>query len=255
MTFENFTLVGPAFYADDAVGGVRFGKAIVDVGAQRMQRKLTLQIPFRPGDFGAVEAARHPDLDSLAAEAERRVHTLAHGAAEGDALLQLEGDRLCHQLSVQFGLMHFLNVDEDFALGAFGQVALQLLDFGAFAADDDARARREDRDAELLTRTVHLNGADAGGLEPLGEAGLQIEVFLEKLGVVMLGIPARTPRLGHAKAEAVGMYFLTHPVPFPLLLVSHGEGDMSAAPLITIGTAHRRRTDALHARTLVHVRL
>ena len=46
-----------SLHADDAVGGVRFGKAVIDVGAQRVQRKLALQIPFAARDFGAVQAA------------------------------------------------------------------------------------------------------------------------------------------------------------------------------------------------------
>jgi hypothetical protein len=41
-----------------------------------------------------------------------------------------------------FGLVYFLNIDEDFALGLLGQILLELLDLGALASDNDAGARR-----------------------------------------------------------------------------------------------------------------
>jgi hypothetical protein len=45
--------------------------------------------------------------------------------------------------------VHFLNVDEDFALGLLRQIALQLFDFGALAADDDAG-----REVRIVTRSL-----------------------------------------------------------------------------------------------------
>jgi hypothetical protein len=53
----------------------------------------------------------------------------------------LERDRLGDKLRVQFGLVNFLDIDKNFALGALRQVLLQLLDLRALAADDDARTR------------------------------------------------------------------------------------------------------------------
>jgi len=38
-------------------GGVRFSGAKIDVGAQRLQRQPTLQVPLFAGDFRAVQAA------------------------------------------------------------------------------------------------------------------------------------------------------------------------------------------------------
>src|ERR1700712_2273742 len=74
--------VDPGLHTDDAVGGVRLGKAVVDVRPQRVQGKPTLEIPFGTGDLIAVQAARDADLDALAAEAEGRIDRHAHDAAE-----------------------------------------------------------------------------------------------------------------------------------------------------------------------------
>ena len=69
---------------------------------------------------------RPPDvhLDALAAEPQRRIHGLAHRAAKGHALFELQRDRFGHQLRVQLRTMHFLNIDMHFALGALLNFAL-----------------------------------------------------------------------------------------------------------------------------------
>src|SRR2546423_14469188 len=119
-----------------------------------MQRKLPLQVPFAARDFGAIEAPRYPNLNALTAETQRRIHALAHGAPEGHALFELQRDRFRHQLRVQFRLVHFLNIDEDLALGLLGHILLELLDFGALAPDDDAGPRSANGDPQLVAGPV-----------------------------------------------------------------------------------------------------
>src|SRR5262249_27120062 len=135
---KNLALVQPALDADYAVGRVSLGETVIDIRAQRVQRKLSLQIPLGARDFRAVQAAAHPHLDSLAAEAQRAIDSLTHRTAECHALFELQRDALADKLRIQLRLVNFLNVDEDFALGLLRHVLLQLLDLGALAADDDA---------------------------------------------------------------------------------------------------------------------
>jgi hypothetical protein len=80
----------------------------------------------------------------LGAEAEGGVDRLPHGAAEGDALLQLEGHRLRHQLRVELGLQDLLDVDEDLLAGLLLDLLLELVDLLALAPDDDAGTRGVD---------------------------------------------------------------------------------------------------------------
>jgi hypothetical protein len=63
--------------------------------------------------------------------------------------------------------VHFLDVDIDIPLGALLDLLLQLVDLRAFAADDDARTRGADDDAQLVARTLDFDGADAGRLQLL----------------------------------------------------------------------------------------
>src|SRR6185312_761084 len=104
----------------------------------------TLQVPFGARNLVAVQAAQHADLDALAAEAHRRIHRLAHRAAERDALLQLQRDVLCNQLSIELRLVDLENVDKHLAIRPLLNVGLQLVDLRALAADDDTRTRGAD---------------------------------------------------------------------------------------------------------------
>src|SRR5262249_44748965 len=100
LRYQALALVQPDLDADLTVGGVRLREAVVDVGAQRLQRQLAVQVPLGARDFRAVQPARHAHLDPPRAEAQRRLHGLAHRAAERDALLELHRDRLGDQLRV-----------------------------------------------------------------------------------------------------------------------------------------------------------
>src|SRR6185437_15111097 len=207
---QNFAAVNPNLYTDHAVRGTRFCESVFDVGAQRVQRQTSLQIPFGTSDFVSVQAPAHADLDSFASETQRRIHGLAHCAAETHAFFQLQRDRLRHQLRIEFRLVHFLNIDVHLAVRPLLHFQLQLVDLGAFAADDDARARGLDDDAQLVARTLDLDGAHARRLELVLQFGFQLDVFKQQLVVVPLDKPARFPRLRVSKPESVRMYFLTH---------------------------------------------
>src|SRR5215831_2999434 len=55
----------PHLDANDTVRGLRFGEAVVDVRAQRVQRHPSFAIPLGTGDFDAVQPPRAHDLDAL----------------------------------------------------------------------------------------------------------------------------------------------------------------------------------------------
>src|SRR5450432_277880 len=208
-----FALIDPALYADHAVSGVGAGHAEIDVGAQGLQRQAALQIPFLAGDFRAVQAAGHANLDAFAAEAQSGVHRFAHGAAKSHALFKLQRDGFGDQLRVQLRAMHFLNVDVHFTLGTLLHVLLELVDLRAFAADDDAGARGIDAHDQLVSGALDVDGADARALQLFLELGAQLHVFVEQLGVVAIGVPARLPRFVVAQSKSVRVCLLSHAYP------------------------------------------
>src|SRR5271165_7388543 len=94
VVLEDFALEDPDLDAAGAVGGVRSRHAIIDVGAQGVQRHAAFAIPFEAGDFRAPEPARAVDADALRAEPHRRLDRALHRPAEGHAALELLGDRI-----------------------------------------------------------------------------------------------------------------------------------------------------------------
>src|ERR1700690_2881471 len=88
IVLEDLALEDPHLDAARAVSGMRGGDAVVDVGAQGVQRPAALAVPFKAGDFSAAEAARAVDADALGAEAHRRLHGALHRATERDAALE-----------------------------------------------------------------------------------------------------------------------------------------------------------------------
>src|SRR5262245_32947563 len=58
VVLHDLALEDPNLHAAGAVGGERGGNAVVDVGAQRMQRHAALAIPLHARDLGAAQPTR-----------------------------------------------------------------------------------------------------------------------------------------------------------------------------------------------------
>src|SRR5262249_51927193 len=198
------------------------GEAVVDVGAQRVQRHAAFAVPLHARDFGAAETARAVDADAFGAEAHRRLNGALHGAAERDAALKLLGDRFSDQGGVQFRLADFDDVDDDVGIGDLGDLLAQLVDVGALLADHDARTRRVDGDAALLVRTLDHDARDRSLLQFLVQDLADLDVFVQQLAVLVLaGEPAGIPGPVDAETQAYRIDLLTHRIlPRPYALAS-----------------------------------
>src|SRR5207237_4339361 len=80
VVLHDLALEDPHLNPAGAIGGERGGDAVIDVGAQRVQRHPALAVPFHPRDFGAAEPPRAVDADAFGAEPHRRLHGALHGA-------------------------------------------------------------------------------------------------------------------------------------------------------------------------------
>ena len=214
--FEDFAFEDPALHADDAIGGLGFGKAVVDVGAQGVERHAAFAVPFHAGDFGAAETARDVDPDALGAKAHGGLDRALHGPAESDTALELLGDVFGHQLGVGFRLADFDDVQVNFTAGDGGDVGAQLFNVRALLADDHARARGVDGDAALLVRTLDDNARDAGLIELVLEHLADPEVLVKQLAVLTPARePARIPGAVDTEAKPDRIDFLTHQAASP----------------------------------------
>src|SRR5262252_1176259 len=150
-------LADPDLHADGSIGGVGLGEAIVDIGADGVERHASVAIPFAPRDFRAAQAAGAGDPDAVGPQAEGGGDRLLHGAAEGHPLLELQGHVLGHQLRVELGMDHLLDVEVDLLGRACLDLVLELLHLRALAADDDAGPRGEDGDAGAVGRALDVD--------------------------------------------------------------------------------------------------
>src|SRR5580692_2831685 len=211
IMLEDLALEDPDLDPAGAERGERGRHPVIDIGAQGVQRHAAFAIPFHPRDFGAAETARAVDTNALGAETHRRLHRALHGAAERDAALELLGDRFGDQRGVELRLADFDDVDDDVGGGDVGNAFAQLVDVGALLADHDAGARRVDRHAALLVRTLDHDPGDGRLLEFLVQDLADLDVLVQQLAVfVLAGVPTRIPRPVDAETQPDRIDLLTH---------------------------------------------
>src|SRR6202042_2730425 len=115
--------VDPDLHADPAERGPGLVEAVVDVGAQRVQRHPALAVELRAGHLRAAQAARALHPDALGAALHRALNRLAHGPPEGDPAGQLLGDALGDELGVDLRVLPLEDVQLDLLGGQLLQVA------------------------------------------------------------------------------------------------------------------------------------
>src|SRR3989442_321188 len=207
---QDLALEDPDLDADRPRRRVRGGEAVIDVGADRVQRHAPVAVPLAARDLAAAQPARAGDADAVGAQPERGRHRLLHRPAEGHALLQLQRDVLGHELRVQLGVDDLLDVEVDLLPRARLELVLQLLHLGALAADDDAGPRGEDGDPRAVGRTLDVDLRDAGVVELVLDEAPDLDVLVQEVRVSLRREPPRAPRPRHADPEADRMCFLTH---------------------------------------------
>src|SRR5580698_27605 len=211
VVLKDFALEDPDLDAAGAERGERGRHAVVDIGAQRVQRHPTFAIPFHPRDFRAAKAARTVDTNAFGAKTHRRLHRALHGAAERDAALELLRDRFGDQGGVEFGLADFDNVDDDVGGGDIGNALAQLVDVGTLLADYDAGTRGMDRHAALLVRTLDHDPGDSRLLQLLVQDLADFDILMQQLAVfVLAGEPTGIPRPVDTKTQPDWIDLLTH---------------------------------------------
>src|SRR5216684_5913827 len=211
IVLEDFALEDPDLDAAGAERRERGRNAVIDIGAQRVQRHPALAIPFHPRDFGAAETARAVDTNALGAKTHRRLHRTLHGAAERDAALELLGDRFGDQRGIELRLADLDDVDDDVGGRDVGNLLAQLVDVGALLADHDARTRGVDRHPALLVRTLDHDPGDGRLLQLLVQDLADFDILVQQLAVLVLaGEPTRIPGPVDAETQPDWIDLLTH---------------------------------------------
>src|SRR5215831_15385801 len=186
---RRFALVDPDLDADPAERRAGLVEAVVDVGAQGVQRHAALAVELRPRHFRAAETARalHPDAPGAALHG--RLHGLAHGPAERHPAGQLLGHALRDELGVRLGVLHLEDVELDLLAGELLQVAADPVGFGAAPADDDAGPRGVDVHPHPVPGPLDLDLGDARALHAALQHAPDRHVFRDVVLVQLVGVP------------------------------------------------------------------
>src|SRR5699024_2606950 len=166
-------------------------------------------------------AAAAGALDALGAGAHGAAHGVLHGPAVADALLQLLGDVLRHQLGVHVGVADLDDVQLDGLADHLLHVLAVLLDELAALADDHAGTGAVEVDGHAAVAPLALDLGHLGVVEGLLQVVADLLVLNKEIAHLLIaGIPTGIPVLDDAHAHAVGIYFLSHKTvsslkPFP----------------------------------------
>src|SRR5205814_5181593 len=156
-------LVDPDLDPDGAEGRLGGGAAVVDVGAEGVQRDAALAVVFAARHLGTAQAASGVEADALRSRAHGAEDGLLHRALVADAALDLARDVLGDELRVELGLLDLLDGDAHTVAEALLEVLTELVDAGAAFADDDSRLGGVDGDGELrVGAALGLDLRDAG---------------------------------------------------------------------------------------------
>ena len=97
-----------------------FGRAIVNIRTQSMQRNATFTVPLHTCDFGTKASSALIWIPSAPDALQTELH--ASCATECHTALELLRDRLSDQLGVDFRLTNFNDVEVRFRLGHLGEL-------------------------------------------------------------------------------------------------------------------------------------
>ena len=140
IVLHDLALEYPDLYAARAVGRLGGCDAVIDIGAQRVQRHAAFAIPFHAGDFRAAEPAAAGNADAERAEPHRGLNRALHHTAERHAALELLGDVFGDELGVDFWLADFDDVEMHFV----GRVAAALRSSASRCRRPSCRSRLRD---------------------------------------------------------------------------------------------------------------
>ena len=114
------------------------------------------------GNFCAAHTSGYAGFDTLGIESHSPAHGLFHRTAERDSLFQLSRNIFSDELSVDFRIFDFHNGDINAFTGHLIESHLQLIDFLALTADDQARFGSVNINSDFISGLFNFNLGNAG---------------------------------------------------------------------------------------------
>ena len=98
----------------------------------------------------------------------------------------------------------------DFFTGEELEFALQTFQFFALFTDNDTRAGGKEVHVHLLDGAFDADLGKGGMFKTLHQVATEHDIFIEKIGKLVFGIPLGFPTADNAKTKTIRMSFVTH---------------------------------------------
>jgi hypothetical protein len=209
---QHFTFTDPYLDAYLAINSQRKYIRIVDIHPQRVQRRPALLDLLRTRNLSTAQTTRYLDLDPLGAHPESRSDRHLDGPLVIDAVFDLTGDRITHDIRIKLRPADLEDIDLDVILPCqLLQFLLDPVNLTTALTDDNPRLGSVDRHDEFIQRALDHDLRDPTLIDTGIQVGPDLVVF-DQLGSIIFfaAIPVGLPTANDPQPGPNRIRFLTH---------------------------------------------
>ena len=213
LSGQNITLVNPYFNADVAIRRCRFGKAVVNVGAKRVEGDFALPVLLFTRHFRAREPPGTHHANSLDAQLHGAKNCLPHCPLVRNALFDLLRNAFGDQLRVLVRLPDFVNRNMHLLFSQLFQFRFEEVNALSLPSDDDTGFGRVQSRfyAVAAPLNFHAGNSSIGKNFVLLNIAANFVIFIHGISETALGeIPLALRVANDADPKSDWVYFLAH---------------------------------------------
>ena len=170
-----------------------FCVGVVNISTEGVQGGTTFLEVLTASDFSATNTSRDGDLDALGTSPHSGGDSVFDSTAVLDATLDLLGNILSDEYSIQLRALHFTDVNLDILAGQLLKFFTEFIHLGASTTNNKTRTGGTNRDGEKFEGSLNIDFRDTG----LGQASVEVLANLIILNKLLLKLsstePARIP--------------------------------------------------------------
>ncbi len=174
-----------------------------------MQWHLAFMHCQAASNLGIAQSAGTADSYSLCASLNGAEYCLFHGSPVSNAALNLFGYCFGDQAGIKFRLTDLLDIEPNLFPDELFKVSAQFINSLASTPDDNARPGGMDGYRYVFRLTFNFHQRQSCVRIFVLDGLPQLQIFLQSLGVVSIGVPPGLPVLYDANSKAYGMNLTT----------------------------------------------
>ena len=213
LSGQNIALVNPYFDTDVAIRRCRFGKSIVNVSTEGVERNFALAILLFARHFRAGKPSGTHHANSLDAQLHGAKNRLPHSPLVRNALFNLLRNAFGDQLRVLIRLSDFVDRNMHLLFGQFFQFGFEEVNALSLPSDDDTGFGRVQGRFYAVAAPLNFHAGNSGiGKDfMLLNIAANFVIFIHGIGETALGeIPLALRVANDADPKSDWVYFLAH---------------------------------------------